>query len=568
MSIFSLSTDFRSATDVNDLRRLANQVGFDINEDQDADDYLLLLKSLESVMQSVKDGPDYIPASLKPYPAAEDRAYWKPDAADNPLNAWSHRCNLRSDNCTSDLLKGKTIVIKDNISVGGLPTTLGTFPQMLSQTGTFPISPIDATVVSRILAAGAIIKGSSTCESFCASPLSFTSATGPVHNPLLHGYTAGGSSSGSCALVAAGVLPLELRGSLGETSQLAIGSDQAGSVRIPACYNGIYGLKPTFGLVPYTGAASMTPMIDHLGPIASTLEDIAALLKVMAGYDGLDSRMTPESPLLDQVKDYPKLLADFRKRLATKKESSPRLRVGLLTESFTVAGLSREVGQTVQKTAASFFEAAGAEVVQVSVPMHLDGPAIWTASTRPSMSQWLCQGKPSGYLSYLAPHIHPTWPPTQKTYELLKSSNPAVVNIMLSEEFANEKFGPAVEAKAHRKIHELRAAYDSVLETVDVLVTPCAPDIAMPHPKSTDEQGNKYTVLERLSVAVGVTNNTCPFNITGHPAISVPCGHLPVPDHEDVRLPVGMQIIGKRWDDSSVILAAALFEEGRRLVAK
>ncbi|KAK7418771.1 hypothetical protein QQX98_003789 [Neonectria punicea] len=567
MSIVSLTSDFPSSTDVKDLRRLANQIGFDIPDDQDADDYLLLLRSLESVMQFIKDSPDYIPASLKPYPVVETRTYWKPDPADNPLNAWSHRCNFQSNACTNNLLNERTIVIKDNISVGGLPTTLGTFPQMVSRTGSFPISPIDATVVSRILAAGAIIKGSSTCESFCASPLSFTSATGPVHNPLLHGYTAGGSSSGSCALVAASVLPSELRNSLGETSQLAIGSDQAGSVRIPACYNGIYGLKPTFGLVPYTGAASMTPMIDHLGPIASTLEDIAALLKVMAGWDGLDSRMTPESPLLDQVKDYPQILADFRKQLATKQEPSQRLRVGLLKESFAVAGVSPEVRKLVYQSATSFFEAAGAEVVQVSIPMHLDGPSIWTASTRLSMSEWLCQGKPSGYLSYLAPHIQPTWPPTQEIYELLKSSNPAVVNIILSEKFANEKFGPVVEAKAHRKVLELRAAYDSAFEAIDVLITPCAPTIAMPHPKSNDERGNKATVLERLSVAVGVTNNTCPFNVTGHPAMSVPCGHLPVSGHE-VKLPVGMQIVGKRWDDSSVILAAALFEEGRRLAAE
>ncbi|KAK7425553.1 hypothetical protein QQZ08_007994 [Neonectria magnoliae] len=497
MSIVSLTSDFPSSTDVKDLRRLANQIGFDIPDDKDADDYLLLLRSLESVMQFIKDSPDYIPASLKPYPVAETRMHWKPDPADNPLNAWSHRCNLRSNACTSNLLNA--IPYRD-----------------------FPCLTIDATVVSRILAAGAIIKGSSTCESFCASPLSFTSATGPVQNPLLHGYTTGGSSSGSCALVAASVLPLELRSSLGETSQLAIGSDQAGSVRIPACYNGIYGLKPTFGLVPYTGAASMTPMIDHLGPIASTLEDIAALLKIMAGYDGLDSRMTPESPLLDQVKDYPRILADFRTQLSTKQEPS-RLRVGLLKESFAVSGISPEVRELVYQSATSFFEAAGAEVVQLSIPMHLDGPSIWTASTRPSMSGWLCQGKPSGYLSYLAPHIQPTWPPTQEVYELLRSSNPAVVNIILSEKFANEKFGPAVEAKAHRKVLELRVAYDSAFEAVDVLITPCAPTIAMPHPKSNDEQGNKTSVLEKLSVAVGLTNNTYPFNVTSHPTMSVPC---------------------------------------------
>ncbi|KAH6886858.1 amidase signature domain-containing protein [Thelonectria olida] len=565
MSIVSLTGDARSSIDIARLRRWANDIGFEITDAADAEDYLLLLRSLEAVLESIKESPDYIDPSLEPCPTTEPRTYWRPAAEDNPLNAWSHRCSLRASSCTSNLLSGKTIAIKDNISVGGLPTTLGTFPEMLSGNGTFPISPIDASVVSRVLAAGAVIKGSATCESFCASPLSFTSATGPVHQPLLRGHTSGGSSSGCCALVAASVLPQEVREPLGETCQLAIGSDQAGSVRIPACFNGIYGLKPTRGLVPYTGAASMAPMIDHLGPIASNLEDIAALLKVTAGYDGLDSRMTPESPLIHQVKNYPRILADFREGLLNHDHPGRRMRIGMLKESFTLPGVSAEVRDTVQKATTTFFKLAGAEVVTLSIPLHLDGPSIWTASTRPSMSEWLCQGKPSGYLSYLPPHLRPKWPPTQETYELLNSSNPAVINIMLSGKLVHEESGTGVEAKAHRKVLELRAAYDRAFEGVDILVTPCAPTIAMPHPPSKNDRGEKCGVLDRLKVAVGLTNNTCPFNVTGHPAMSVPCGFLPAAGHEEVKLPVGMQIIGKRWDDESVILAAALFEEGRRL---
>ncbi|KAL6399861.1 Amidase [Ilyonectria robusta] len=567
MSIVSLANaNTRSDFSVNDLHELAAGLGIEIVKDQDADDYLLLLRSLQGVLQNIKDGPDYHHPALDPYPVDGTRKYWKPIQDDNPLNAWSHRCDLKATKCTSDLLLDRTIVIKDNISVGGLPTTLGTLPTVLSEDGVIPVSAIDASVVSRILAAGATIKGSSTCESFCASPLSFTSATGPVHNALLHGYTSGGSSSGSCALVAASVLTGQSGKAFGETVQLAIGSDQAGSVRIPASFSGVYGLKPTFGLIPYTGAASMTPMIDHLGPIASNLEDIAALLKVMAGYDGLDPRMTPESPLMTQVKDYPQILADFRHRVSIKDDQRRRMKVGLLKESFDIPGLSPEVRETVQQAARSAFASAGAEVIDVSIPMHLEGPSIWTASTRPSMSDWLCQGKPSGHLSYLPPHLQARWPPTQEVYELLTSTNPGVVNIILSAQFAQKEFGPAVEAKAHRKIFELRAAYDDALEHVDVLVTPCAPTVAMPHPRLTDDQGKASSIMDKLGVAVGVTNNTCPFNVTGHPAMNVPCGFSTVPDHPDVQLPIGMQIIGKRWDDESVIMAAALFEEGKKRV--
>ncbi|KAH7127833.1 amidase signature domain-containing protein [Dactylonectria estremocensis] len=563
MSIVSLANDTQSSFSINDLHELAAGLGFKINDDKDAKDYHILLRSLQAVMQNIKDGPDYLHPALEPYPVLGPRTYWNPQKGYNPMNAWSHQCDLKAEASNSDSLLNRTVAIKDNISVGGLPTTLGTLPTILSEHGVFPISTIDATVVSRILAAGARIKGTSTCESFCASPLSFTSATGPVHNARLHGYTSGGSSSGSCALVAAGVLAQKTGQSFGETVQLAIGSDQAGSVRIPACFSGIYGLKPTFGLIPYTGAASMTPMIDHLGPIGSTLEDIAALLKVMAGYDGLDPRMTPESPLVGNVKDYPQILADFR-RLAGKDTQTRRMRVGLLKESFTIPGISPQVREMVQRAAKAAFGAVGVEVIEVSIPMHLEGPTIWTASTRPSMSDWLCQGKPSGHLSYLPPHIQARWPPTQETYQLLTSNNPAVVNIMLSQQFAQKEFGPALEAKAHRKAFELRAAYDKALAEVDVLITPCAPTVAMPHPPLDNSEGERSTILEKLGVAVGVTNNTCPFNITGHPALSVPCGFGTVSDHPDVALPIGMQIIGKRWDDESVLIAAALFENGHR----
>ncbi|ETS74587.1 hypothetical protein PFICI_13071 [Pestalotiopsis fici W106-1] len=540
-----------------DVHRLAASLSVEIDID-DANDYLILLQSLESVSNRIIDAPEYVEPALRAQPVVGNRNYWKPARENNPMNAWSHRCELESSQPSNDLLRGRTLAIKDNISVGGLPTTLGTFDKVLSPDGSPPaISPIDASVVSRILSAGGVIKGSSTCENHCASPLSFTSATGPVHHPLLHGYTSGGSSSGSSALVAA--CELMRRGAvvnLGEVAELAIGSDQAGSVRIPASFTGIYGLKPTFGLVPYTGASSMSPMIDHLGPLASNLEDLATLLKVMAGYDGLDPRTTPESPLLEDVKDYPKLLSDFRDELAEASVgSSRRMKVGFLVESFQIPGLAPNVRDAV-RLAAEHFRAAGADVTDVSVPLHLDGPIIWAAATRPSMSDFLCQGKTGGHLTFLPPHIQPQWPPKQEAFDLLSASNPALVNIMLSGQFAHSHFGTSLEAKAHRMVFELRAAYDEALKDVDVLVTPCAPTVAVPHPEPGDRG------LRRLNSIIGVTNNTCPFNITGHPAMSVPCGTASNPEHPDVQLPIGMQIVGRRWQDETVFMAAALFEQG------
>jgi amidase len=557
----------RSDVSIKNLQDAAFKLGITISDGPDAEDYLNLLQSVEAVMKKIQSSEDYIHPSLSPIETANARSYWGPPSEDNLLNAWRHRCELVAASPTSTALRGKTIAIKDNICIGGLPTTVGTFTELLCTDGRLPISPIDATVVSRVLAAGAALKGSSNCENYCASPLSFSAATGPVHNAWRNGFTSGGSSSGSATLVAATMIQREKGESCKEGVNIAIGGDQAGSVRIPASYSGIYGLKPTYGLVPYTGAVPLSPMLDHLGPLAANLDDIALLLQVMAGYDGIDPRMTPESPLRHQVQEYAQLLSNFRDRqLVDGERLGTGLTVGLLTESFGVPGVSDEVRDTVLRSAKSCFTAAGAKVVEISIPMHGDGIFIWTAATRLSMSEWVCQGKTSGFLSFLPPHIQARWPPDQKMFDLLTATNPAIVNVMLSSPFLQDRFGPAVEAKAHRKAFELRAAYDQAFAQVDILVTPCAPTVAMPHPKmQADAEGPAASVMEKLSVAVGVTTNTAPFNVTGHPALNVPCGFSQVSNELESKLPIGMQLIGRRWEDAKVLQAAAVFEEGRNM---
>lgn len=555
----------RSKIGLDELLKLAAQLNFNELQPRDAEDYLTILRSLESVMNTIDEAPDYIPSALKPQVTTTARHFWKPKEIDNPFNAWSHQCNLKAKSPETDLLGGRAIAIKDNIPVGGLPTTIG-LPASAFATNSYTVSPIDATVVSRILAAGATIKGTTTCESYCASPLSFTAASGLVHNPRLRGYTTGGSSSGSAALVAAHNLALTESGQWGDTVELAIGSDQAGSVRVPASFNGLYGLKPTFGLVPYTGVGSMSSMIDYLGPIAAKLEDIAVLLEVMAGYDGFDPRMTPESPLRHAVKLYSQLLAAQRQRNTNHSEPGRQLKVGILKESLSMPGVAEDVRETITRNARQYFGSVGCSVVEVSVPMHTEGPAIWTAATRPSMSSSLCQGKSLGNLAYQPAHTELKWPPSQQTYDDLTALNPAVTNIMLSELFCDGHMRPSLQAKATRKAFELRDAYDRALGEVDILVAPCTPTTAMPHPASSGEGGAAPTILKRLESAIGLTSNTCPFNITGHPALSVPCGSLPAQTAPETLLPIGMQIIGRRWADGEVIAAAALFERGRELV--
>src|SRR5205085_6207754 len=191
---------------------------------------------------------------------------------------------------------------KDNIEVAGVPMMNG------SRTLEGFVPTRDATVVTRLLAAGATITGKSVCEDLCFSGGSHTSATGPVRNPWDVTRTTGGSSSGSAALVAAG------------EADLALGGDQGGSVRIPSAWCGTVGHKPTHGLVPYTGAFPIEFTLDHLGPITRTVADAALMLSVMAGPDGFDPRQRAGLPAQDYV--------------GALSAPAAGLRIGVVTEGF------------------------------------------------------------------------------------------------------------------------------------------------------------------------------------------------------------------------------------------
>ncbi|KAK7104602.1 hypothetical protein V1264_019295 [Littorina saxatilis] len=252
---------------------------------------------------------------------------YKPHPEDNPYNAWAWRCDIKG--APTGKLAGKTVAIKDNIAVAGVPMRNGT--KILD--GYVP--EFDATLVSRILDEGGHITGKSSVEDMSFSCSSILNSDGPVRNPHDQTRITGGSSGGSAALVAAGLV------------NMAIGGDQGGSIRIPASFTGIVGLKPTWGLVPYTGAASLDPTVDHLGPMAKTVADCALLLEVIAGYDeGRDSRQTPSTT----VPQYSKLLDEG---VAGKK-------IGLLREGFEAC--SEDEVKTVVGQAAERLIQAGAIV--------------------------------------------------------------------------------------------------------------------------------------------------------------------------------------------------------------
>ena len=224
---------------------------------------------------------------------------YRPGDNENPMNAWYYKCEVRG--APGGKLDGKTVALKDNVCLAGVPMMNG------ASTLEGYIPDLDATIVTRMLDAGATIVGKAHCEYFCLSGGSHTNASAPVHNPWKIGHTAGGSSSGSGALVGAGEV------------DMAIGGDQGGSIRIPASFSGCYGMKPTHGLVPYTGVMPIEPTIDHTGPMTGNVSDNALLLEVIAGEDGLDPRQYKP-----RVDDYTKALG----------RGAGGMRIGVVPEGF------------------------------------------------------------------------------------------------------------------------------------------------------------------------------------------------------------------------------------------
>src|SRR5215469_8033880 len=276
-------------------------------------------------------------------PEPPDRPYRWPDAAGNELGAWYVTTELTT--ASDGPLAGRRVAIKDNIEVAGLPMMNGS----ATVEGFTPRR--DATVVTRVLAAGGMITGKSVCEDLCFSGGSHTSRTGPVRNPWDRSRTTGGSSSGSAALVAS------------RHADLALGGDQGGSVRIPSSFCGTVGHKPTHGLVPYTGAFPIENTIDHLGPITRNVHDAALLLTVLAGRDGLDPRQRHDPPAADY--------------LAGLDAGVAGLRIGVVTEGFAIPDRSQPGVDEAVRAAIARLAAAGADVSEISVPWHRDGLHVW-----------------------------------------------------------------------------------------------------------------------------------------------------------------------------------------------
>lgn len=491
-----------------ELRQIAARYGF-VLSDADVDSYQTfaagLLTSWDAVEERYK--------AIAPSPPAH-RSSTRPTSAENPLGAWYVRTAINETD--QGPLAGRTVAIKDNVMVAGVPMMNGS----RTVEGFVPVR--DATVVTRLLAAGATITGKSVCEDLCFSGASHTSRTGPVRNPWDPARTCGGSSSGSAALVAAGEV------------DMAVGGDQGGSVRIPASYSGVVGHKPTHGLVPYTGAFPIELTLDHLGPITRSVADAALMLGVMAGADGFDPRQPSGVASSDFV--------------AELSRGARGLRIGVVSEGFGIAGLSDPGVDEAVRGSIDELRRAGLEVGDVSIPWHADAIHLWNVIATEGATAQMVDGNAYGlnyeglYDPELMAHYGQQW------RERADEFSDTVKLVLLAGRHAIDSYHSRHYAMARNLAYHLRQAYDDALDRYDVLVMPTLPLTAttLVDPAAPRE--------EYITRALEMIVNTAPFDVTGHPATSVPAGLVN-------GLPAGLMIVGKRLEDAVCLRVADAFEQ-------
>lgn len=493
---------------VAEIRATAESLNLDLS-DQEIEMYSAFMEPMIADYQLV-DSMDS-PSLPVRYPR---KAGYRPEESENTHNAWYYKSII--EGAPEGKLAGKRVVIKDNVSVAGVPMMNGA----KVWEGFTPSE--DATVVTRILDAGGTIVGKAVCENFCFSGGSHTSATGPVRNPHNPAFMAGGSSSGCAALLVAG------------ECDLAVGGDQGGSVRMPSSFSGTYGIKPTYGLVPYTGAFPIEQSVDHLGPMAMSTADCALLLEVMAGYDdGLDPRQNPTLV----PKPYVEALTG----------DAQELRIGIVKEGFATPGSEADVDKLVQ-SAAHRFKELGAEVSEVSIPAHTTATSIMlvsmlegTLSTFNEMSGAGTIAKGHFQLDAMAFY--------EKVRKERANELPVTMKTVLLFALAmRNRYGIYFSGKAQNLIRTVRDAYNDALSECDILVMPTTAMKALRIPAAEAPQE------EIMAKALPMIGNTAPFDATGHPSMSVPVGF-------SKGLPVGMMLTGRYGEDDVVLRVGHAFEQ-------
>ncbi len=407
-------------------------------------------------------------------------------------------------------LAGIPVALKDNLCTRGLATTASS--RILE--GYVP--PYNATVVDRLEAAGAVVIGKTNCDEFAMGSSTENSAFGPSRNPWALDRTPGGSSGGSAVAVAAGLAPL------------ALGSDTGGSIRQPAAFCGVVGLKPTYGRVSRYGLLAFASSLDQIGPFARTVDDAAIALGVLAGADPMDATSAPEP-----VPDYAAALTG----------DAAGARVGVpwrLLDQGVDAGVDRAF-----RAAVAALEARGARIVDVELPhARYAIPTYYLVATAEASSNLArYDGVRYGYRAPLEAGDTP-----QAMYRRTRAAGfgPEVKRrIMLGTYVLSAGYYDAYYLKAQQVRTMILRDYEQAFAAVDAIAMPTSPTPAFRIGERADDPLQMY-----LADVFTVSANLC-----GLPAVSVPCGFTPD------RLPVGLQLMGRRFDEAGLLRLADAYEQ-------
>ena len=418
------------------------------------------------------------------------------------------------DGASDGPLAGMTIAVKDNISTEGVTTTCGS--EMLADY----VPPYDATVVERALDAGATMVGKTNMDEFGMGTTTETSAFGPTHNPADTDRVPGGSSGGSAAAVAAA------------DADLALGSDTGGSVRCPAAFCGVVGIKPTYGLVSRYGLVAYANSLEQIGPIASSVEDAARLLDVIAGPDERDA--TTRYDEREEFDDHPAEVADYA---AAADGDVDGTTIGIPTELFD--GADERVVETVEDALASL-ESRGAEIVEVSLPSvdHAVQAYYVIAMSEASSNLARFDGVRYGHSSGHDGNWNETFAETREAFGAEVKRRILLGTYALSEGYHDKYYRKAQDARAW-----VKQDFDAAFEEVDVIASPTMPVLPFELGESLDDPLQMY-----LADA-----NTTPVNLANLPAISVPAGTAD-------GLPVGLQLVGPRFGEETIVRVASAVE--------
>jgi aspartyl-tRNA(Asn)/glutamyl-tRNA(Gln) amidotransferase subunit A len=384
------------------------------------------------------------------------------------------------------------------------------------------VPPYESTVTDRLWRSGAVLIGKTNLDEFAMGGSTETSAFGPTANPWNTGYVPGGSSGGSAAAVAAG------------ECMASLGSDTGGSIRQPASFCGVVGLKPTYGRVSRYGLVAFASSLDQVGPFATSVSDAAELLQAIAGEDPRDSTC-----LKAPVPNYREVLG----------RSVSGLRIGVVRECFDQEGLDPQVKASVL-AAADLLQSLGAELVEVSCPRFNDGIATYyvIAPSEASANLARYDGVKYGFRAEDASSLA-----SMTARSRAEGFGSEVQRRILIGTYAlSAGYVDAYYRKAQQVRTLIRGDFETAFASVDVLLTPTAPSTAFAAGTHADDPLAMY-LADLLTI---------PANLAGLPAINVPCGF------DSEGLPIGVQLIGNVLEEPLLLQVAHQYEQSADVMSR